>query len=155
MTKPPRREELERRHRALSSNRPVWIALGFQLMALASPIVGAFAVMLMVTWLIVAALARWLTRLQLADLARKEQQEEADARDFIKDRSESIYRRMSATLEAQDAKARAEHMRNKMRLILDKEADRLRNAHAEALVNGASRKEKFMGDIIDITPEKS
>lgn len=100
-----RREELERRIKSLSNSRPVWIALALQAAALVIPFLGIVAIVLMLIWLMIAALARWATKEQLANLARKEQQAEADARDFLQERKEQIQARLQAMLEA-EARAR-------------------------------------------------
>lgn len=122
-----RREELERRYKNLSTpNNGAWAALVFQVAALIWPEFGLFAIPLILFWLFAVWLARWATAHELDALARKEEQDEADAIDFIRDRNEQIRLRMQAMLEAE---ARARFQRQGSR-------------------------EMFKGNCVDITVEK-
>jgi hypothetical protein len=120
-------EELERRYKALSiPNNGAWAALVFQVVALIWPEFGLIAIPLILFWLFAVWLARWATAHALADAVRKEQQAEADAMDFVRDRNEQIRLRMQAMLEAE---ARARFQRQGSR-------------------------EMFKGNCVDITVEK-
>jgi hypothetical protein len=151
MNSSARRKELERRIKSLSNSRPVWIAIGCQVAALIFPFAGVIAISIMLMWLAIAGMARWATEQQLKELDLKERQAEADAKDFIDERSGAIFQRMQATLEASARQTRADYMRNKMRLMLDEERARQQAARARALSGRMG--EEFKGNCIDITPE--
>ena len=150
--------EIDGKHRLLAGAqiyRKMWLLLaGTHIFAIWYPLAAAvFAGVALST-----ALLSYLGALSLADeisaLAKRRAALEEQVDAFVQERSEAIFGRMQSTLEAAAQSARADYMRKKMKFTLDAERDRQQRARADALMGGEKR-ERFMGSVIDITPEKS